>query len=229
MTASLSVIVPVYNEALVFDEAVEQILSLVRQHFSVFELIIVESGSTDDSGALCDALASRCPEVRVIHEGERRGFGSAMRLGYAAARNDLIWLVTLDTPFPLETILRALPFLEHFDCVLSYRVHDARSRIRRLQSWGYNILVQKLLGVQARHINSAFKVFKREVVQGLPLQSNGWFFDAELLFRIQQRGTVWTEIPVEVVDRGVGQSSVGPWAFLGVFREMVAFRLRNRG
>jgi glycosyltransferase involved in cell wall biosynthesis len=228
MTASLSVIVPVYNEALVLEQAVHRILSFVRLHFPSRELIIVESGSTDDSGARCDALAASCQEVRVIHEGERRGFGSAMRVGYAAARNDLVWLVTVDIPFPLEAILQALPLLERFDCVLSYRSHDARSWMRRVQSSVYNVLVQKLLGVQARHVNSAFKLFKREVVASLPLQSNGWFFDAELLFRIQQEGARWTEIPVEVVVRDTGRSSVGPWAFLGVFREMVAFRLRNR-
>ena len=69
--------------------------------------------------------------------------------------------MTLDIPFPLEAIFLALPLLDSHDCVLSYRSRDPRRAARRLESAAYNLLLHVLLGIRARHANSAFKVAKQ--------------------------------------------------------------------
>jgi hypothetical protein len=74
-----------------------------------------------------------------------------------------------------------------------------------------------------RHVNSAFKVLKRDVATGLTVRARGWFFDAELLYRIDRAGVSWTEIPVPLLDRGAGRGSVGPLTFISVLRELFAF------
>jgi glycosyltransferase involved in cell wall biosynthesis len=205
---SISVIVPVYNEIELVAASTRAIEAFVRAHFADYEILLIESGSTDGSGAVCDALAKELPRVNVFHEGARNGFGSALKWGYKNATKDLVWLVTVDLPFPLTAILEALPLLEKYDCVFSYRSVDDRGVLRKTMSFFYNALMRALLGLKVKHINSAFRVFKRSLIQSVPARSNGWFIDAEVLYWISRKNATHIEIPVPVVNRTAGRSSV---------------------
>lgn len=223
-TTSLSVIIPVYNEVELLGDAVRQIDSFVASRFSEYEIVIVESGSTDGTGALCDNLTTELASVRVIHEGGRNGFGSALKRGYKEAIKDWVWFVTADTPFPLESIVEAQKLFPHYDCILSYRSEDTRkSFFRKIQSVVYNTLVKTVLGLRVKHVNSAFKVFKREVIQSLPLISNGWFIDAETLYWLTQRKVRYTEIPVPLIDRTGGHSTITLSTPLTLLKELQRF------
>lgn len=227
-TWSLTILIPVYNEIELLRSSLDLIVSFARAHFSRYEIILIESGSTDGSGEICDAIAKENPQIKVFHEGRRKGFGSALKLGYKASRNDLIWLVTVDLPFPLTSILDALPLLESNDGVLSYRSSDPRNGIRKVLSFGYNVLMKILLGIRVRHVNSAFRVFKREKIQSLELISDGWFLDAEVLCWAHKKNFKLAEIPVPLIHRTAGTSKVSsgaPWAML---REAVKFKLSQK-
>lgn len=205
---SISVIVPIYNEIELLELSIGQISSFMQSNFTDYEIIIVESGSTDGSEEICDRLAVSLPRIAVIHEGKKAGFGSALRVGYAHARKDLIWLVVVDMPFPLETILTALPLFARYDCVFSYRSSDNRDLTKRFRSYIYNVLAKSILGLKVRHVNSAFRVFKRETIQSLPLESNNWTLDAEVLYEITKCRVPYTEIPVELRERLHGKTSI---------------------
>lgn len=164
----------------------------------------------------------------MIHERGRNGFGSALKLGFRAAREDLVFVVTADLPFSLEALLDALPHLDGRDYVISYRSRDDRSVGRRIQSAGYNALIRTLLGIRARHVNSGFKLYRRETIQGIEIQTNSWFVDAEVLFRLAARGARCAEIPVELINRKAGRSSVGTFTFLSILGEALRFALRER-
>ena len=205
---SISVIVPVYNENELLEPSIGQMSSFLQSHFRDYEIVIVESGSTDGSWETCDRLAANLPRVTVIHEGKKAGFGSALRIGYAHAKKDLVWLVVVDMPFPLETILMALPLFSKYDCVFSYRSSDNRDFGKQIRSYIYNALAKSILGLKVRHVNSAFRVFKREVIQSLPLESNNWTLDAEVLYEITRRKVPYTEIPVELTERLQGKTSI---------------------
>lgn len=224
---SLTVIVPVYNEEALVAPSTAVIDDFCARHFRDYEVLIIESGSTDATGERCDEVARTRPHVRVIHEGARNGFGSAVRLGYRSATKDLILLTTFDLSFPLEATLDALPHLESCDYVLSYRSQDTRKWTRRIQSVIYNKLVTLVLGIRVRHVNSGFRLFRRSLVRDLPIESNGWFVDAEVLFRLHQKKLRFVEIPVPLIDRAEGRSSVGAFAFLKVMAEMVRFRRKH--
>jgi glycosyltransferase involved in cell wall biosynthesis len=205
---SISVIVPVFNEIELLEPSIGQISSFLESHFDDYEIIIVESGSVDGSAEECDRLATAIPRITVLHEGRKAGFGSALKLGYVHAKKDLVWLIVVDMPFPLETILMALPLFSHHDCVFSYRSRDNRDLVKRFRSCIYNFLAKALLGLKVRHVNSAFRVFKREVIQNLPLISNDWTLDAEVLYEITNRKIPYAEIPVDLNDRKRGKTSI---------------------
>jgi dolichol-phosphate mannosyltransferase len=220
---SFSVIVPVYNEAALVSTSLARIDGFMSSWTSEYEILVIESGSTDGSGMLCDDAARAARTIRVIHEPTRTGYGSALRLGFANAQRAFAWIVTLDMPFPLETILTAAPLLDSYDCVLSYRSKDPRGLGRRFQSATYNLLLHVFLGIHARHVNSAFKVMRVSVVREIPLRSVGWFIDAELQYRLQERGIKCAQIGVPLVDRSAGASTVSAGTWLGVLREAFRF------
>ncbi len=220
---SISVIMPVYNEPVLTVPAVESIESFLASHFETHEIILIESGSTDQTGARCDSLAEKYETVRVIHEGRRNGFGSALRLGYRGARYDYCWLVTVDIPFPIETVLGAVELLDRYDFVISYRSEDKRAWTRRVQSWGYNFLLRAWFHLPVKCVNSAFKLLPRKAVAELPLISKHWFIDAEIIYRLVYAGYTYKEIPVPLIDRTQGASSVASNAFIKMLAEMRDF------
>ncbi|MCB1036656.1 MAG: glycosyltransferase family 2 protein [Acidobacteria bacterium] len=225
---SVSTLIPVWNEAPAIETAVERTHTFLAENFEDFEILIVESGSTDGSYELCDRLAQRWPAVEVIHEGAPQGFGSALRLGFARASRDLVWAVSADLPFPLPSLLEALPLLEENDCVLSYRVEDERGAFRRLQSRVYNGLAKGLLGLTVTTVNSTFKVYRREVIQGLALRSDGWLIDTEIVYRLERSGARWAELPVPLIDRKAGSSTVRWVTPFLIFRDLLKFAWLER-
>jgi glycosyltransferase involved in cell wall biosynthesis len=224
---SISAIVPIYNERAAVPGAIQAIDRVLDAHIADYEIIVVESGSTDGTGEACDALPSQLPRVRVVHEGARNGFGSAVRAGIALAKKSWVWPVVVDLPFDLNVIVEALPHMDTCLAVISYRSEDPRGGYRRLQSVVFNRLARTLLRVHARHVNSAFKVTNTALAQSLGLESRGWLLDAELIMRLEERGVPYAEIPVRLVDRTTGRSTIGPRAVVNACFDLIRLAFRS--
>lgn len=224
---SISLVIPVYNEEKILEKSLKKIASYYKNNFRDFEIIVVESGSTDNTALICDVVSKRNSFIRVIHEGEKKGVGSALRVGIMTAKKDLVQIIDVDIPFDLAKIDKALPILKENDYVLSYRSSDPRSNFRKIQSKIYNFILKRLLGLKCRQANSAFKVFKRKILKGIEIESKGWFAEAELLYRLEKRNFQFEEIPVALIDRKIGRSTVTSAASLGVLVEMAMFFVRR--
>ena len=220
---SISVVVPIYNERLLIKSSLLKIHSFLKKHFKFFEIIIVESGSTDGTDRVCDQLAVKLASLWVIHEGARNGYGSALKLGFKKAKHDLIWPVTVDLPFPLSTILRAMPLLSKYDCILSFRSQDKRKFPRRFQSFIFNSICKFALNLPVTHVNSAFKVFKRNVIENMKLISKGWLLDCEICYRLRQNKVSLVEIGVPLVERPYRSSSVKFFTSFSIAIELLGF------
>jgi glycosyltransferase involved in cell wall biosynthesis len=216
------VIFPVYNEEEIVEGSLTTLSNFLRRSFSQWEVLVIESGSTDRSAGIVDAFSKRHEHIRVFHQKEREGFGSAVRLGYSQALMDLIWLVPPDICFPLDAIITAIPLLSEHECVLSYRSEDSRKLIRRIVSFFYNCLAKTVFGLKQKHVNSAFKLFKSSLVKSLNLRSNGWFIDAEILIALKKRNAKYAEIPVRLIDRTAGKTSITWSTVFSILREMLS-------
>lgn len=228
---SMSAIVPVYNEEDLIEGAVRKIHDFLSGVFDDWEIIIVESGSTDRTPEIVDSLAGDLHSTHVYHQQRREGMGSAVRLAYSKCTKELIWKIVPDLPFALENIHVAMPLFPTHDFVHSYRYPEASSVGRRIMSWGFNLLATLVMGVKLGCVNSSFNVFKRSVVQNVEFMSNGWFYQAEILAELGRANLVYTEIPVAVLPRTAGTSTVSVKTTFGILREMRKYlgrRLRKK-
>jgi dolichol-phosphate mannosyltransferase len=222
--ARITTVVPVFNEAESLPHAVAALREALGALPNPYEILVVESGSSDGTAEIADGLAAAHPEVRVLHEAKRNGFGSALRLGFDAAEGELVCVVPADLPYDLTAIGEALEVIAECDAVLSERRHDERSAFRRLQSQVYATLCWLLLGLPRTSPNAAFKMYRRPLVAGMRLDSTGWFIDTEVVYRLRQMNARIRTLKIDVHTRKYGASSVTLADSLRIFGRLVAFR-----
>lgn len=210
---SLSVVVPLYNEQ---DTIVENTTKL-NDYFSklsllsAYEIFLVESGSTDHSAEVCDKLVQSFPNVKVIHEGARKGYGSGIRTGWSKARYKIMTYVDSDSPCSLDYYAQALELLKNteVDVVLGYRTGGRENFTRWFFSKGYNWLTKMIFGLYGiKDVNFTFKLFRKEMYNKIDLQSKGWFIDVELLAELKKQKARWKQLPINYIPRTKGNSTV---------------------
>ena len=163
INSSISVIIPIYNEKELVDDSVVKVYNFLRKEFHDFEILIIESGSDDGTDKICDTLCAKYEEIKVFHEGSRKGLGSALKLGFKNATKDYVMRIVVDLPFSFETILMAFNQIPQYDVIFSYRDNDTRSWFRRIQSSLFNFIINSSLGLKIKHVNCIPKIYKREI------------------------------------------------------------------
>jgi glycosyltransferase involved in cell wall biosynthesis len=193
---SLSLILPAFNEAQNLAATVENAVSALSTIVPELEILIVDDGSTDETPKVCDRLVSRHPVVRIIRHPRHRGYGAALRSGFAEARCDLVFFTEANGEFRFGQVAEFIAQIDAVHMVLGYRPErkDRWSRMAssRIGSW----LTRVLLGIRVRDINCAYKLFHRHFLEQLPLTSEGGMIDTELLALAAQAGWTFHEIPV---------------------------------
>ena len=224
--SSLSVFFPCHNEVDNLPRLVEQAREVLPRLAQQWEVIIVDDGSTDGTGPLADRLAAACPQVRVVHHPRNRGYGAALRSGFAAARHEYVFFTDGDGQFDMTEIALLLPRRHQADLVLGYRLRRADPPHRRLYALLYKLLIRAVLGLKVRDLDCAFKLLPRRVLNALSLHSDGALISAELLFKAGRAGFTWAEVGVHHYPRAAGvQSGGSPRVILRMFREL--WRLRR--
>lgn len=217
MVIDTFVIVPTYNEADNLDELLEQLLALPTP----IGAVVVDDNSPDGTGDMAERWAAENPgRVHVIHRPAKLGLGTAYIAGFKKAINDLAAerILTMDADFSHNP--RYIPDM----IALSRTKHvvigsryvpggGARNctRKRIYLSRGANFVARTLLGLKARDATAGFRLYRREVLQSIPLDeifSSGYSFLVEMLFLCQRRGWQIGEVPIIFEDRRKGQTKI---------------------
>ena len=227
---ALSVVLPAYNEAANLRATVEGALEVLRGLGGRFEVIVVDDGSRDGTGALADALARATPEIRAVHHPHNRGYGAAIRSGFTAATLPWLFFTDADGQFDLRELPTLLSETARADVVAGYRLRRQDPWFRRLYAFLFGrVLVRAVLGVRVRDLNCAFKLIRRDLVAGLDLKSDGALINAELLGKAQRAGARAIEVGVHHFPRRVGTQTGGnPRVIMRAFRELLALRAEIR-
>ncbi len=222
---SLTVGLPAYNEAENIAPMIEMVRTKVGPMVDDLEIIVVNDGSADNTAEIVRQIAAQDSRVRLVEHPVNQGYGAAVRDSIWAATRELVFTTDSDLQFDLGELVRFFPRLQSADMVVGYRHARSDPWHRRLFGNGWSWLVNLLFGYTARDIDCAFKLFKRQVVDTVQVQSRGAMFSAEFLVRTKRAGFKIVEEPVNHYPRRAGsQTGARPDVILRAFREL--FKLR---
>jgi GT2 family glycosyltransferase len=225
----LSIVLPCHNEAENVEHAIDEATAAGELVADAHEVLIVDDGSTDATRELAAARAAEDPRVRVLVHDVNRGYGAALRTGFAAARLEWIFLTDADLQFDMAELVRFAPVAPSSDIVAGYRVRRADPPYRLLNAAAWNALVRRTFDVPVRDVDCAFKLMRRELVQSLPLTADGAMVSTELIARAQQAGARIAQLGVTHRPRAAGRpSGASPRVVLRAFRELRAVRAELR-
>ncbi len=208
MDGSLSLILPAYNEAAGIAESVAEADDNLARFCHDYEIIVVDDGSRDDTAATVEGVVTSRPHVRLMRHDGNRGYGAALRTGFAAARGDCIAFTDADGQFDLADLERLVYLLGPASVAVGYRVNRQDPWRRRFLSWGYNEIVRRLVGTGVRDCDCALKVFRRDALAQLLPESTHFFVNTEMLARARQLGITVAEMGVGHRPRRQGKSKI---------------------
>jgi glycosyltransferase involved in cell wall biosynthesis len=207
---AISLVLPAYNEADNIERAVREAAAAGARAGS-YEVVVVDDGSKDAThGRLAPVQAELGARLRVVRHERNRGYGAALRSGFAAAEGELVFYTDADNQFDLSELAGFLPLMREWDAVLGYRIARKDARLRRWTSWVFNRLSCTVFGLEVRDLNCSFKLFRRDVLGALPLASDDFFIDTEIVVRLHRGGFRYVERGVTHLPRTAGRSTVRP-------------------
>ena len=224
--ASLSVFFPAYNEQDIIAKTVENATRAVSRFIDDYEIIVVDDGSSDKTAAVVEDLARRDPHVRLVKHGINRGYGAALRTGFANAQKEFVFFSDADGQFDLQELPGLFSMLKRAPVVLGYRIRRSDPMYRLFIAKVYNIVVRVVFGLRVRDIDCAFKLLRRDVLAGIELESDGAFISSELLIKLKRRDVPMVERGVHHYPRTTGTSKgATPKVILKTIRDVIALRL----
>ena len=204
---ALSLVFPAFNEAENLPALLESAISIGEGLGVDFEIVIVDDGSQDRSADLLVAASERDARVRAVHHAANQGYGAALRSGLREAEGELVFFSDADLQFDLAEIRHLLEFATDFDIVAGYRAPRRDPWIRRAIARIWGGLVRVLFDLPIRDVDCAFKVFRREVLDAIPIESIGAFVNTEILARARAAGFAIKQIPVTHRPRRSGRQT----------------------
>jgi len=219
--ASVSVILPVYNEEAVIASTVATVLEALATWSLDFEVIVVNDGSQDATSAILESIAATHPRVTVLHHVVNQGYGAALVRGFEVSTKDLIFFMDADGQFDIRDLERFFPLLQEYDAVLGYRFKRQDHWMRKLNAWGWKVLVRMVFGMSVRDIDCAFKLYPGKFLRELRLETHGAMINTEILSKFKHAGLTYTQLGVRHLPRQGGQATgAKPAVILRALREL---------
>ena len=226
----LSYFFPAHNEEANLEGLVEEALATLPSIAETFEIIAVNDGSRDRTREIADELTARHPGlVRAVHHPTNLGYGAALRSGFGAARYDLVAFTDGDRQFQVADVARLTARLvapDAPDVVVGFRIKRADPLIRTIYARAYRLANRLFFGLRVTDVDCACKLFRREALKGLHVESEGAFFSAESLIKLRAAGRSVVEVGVPHYARTAGSpTGAKPQVILRAVRDFWRLRL----
>ena len=229
--ARLSYFFPAHNEEANLEGLVEEAMAALPSIAETFEIIAVNDGSRDRTREIADRLAAAYPDVvRVVHHEVNRGYGGALRSGFEAARYEFLCFTDGDRQFRVADLSRLTARMaegDHPDVVVGYRIKRADPIIRIIYARTYKLANRIFFGLRVRDVDCACKLFRREALADVRVESGGAFFSAELLVKILKENRTVVEVGVPHYARTAGSPTGARPSVIGrAVKDFWGLRLR---
>ena len=232
--ADCTVVIPTYNERENIAELIQRILEMSR-----FRVLVVDDNSPDGTAGIVADMAAHEPRVGLLLRPEKRGLGSAYVAGFRRALAEgAAYICEMDADFShdpayLPQLLAAAE--TRYDLALGSRYVPGGGTtdwgiIRQMISRGGNLYARAILGLPVMDATGGFRCYRRRVLETINLddiQSNGYAFQIELVYRTMRAGFRIGELPIIFPDRRVGRSKMSKRIVLEALINVWRLRFRS--
>ena len=203
----LTIFFPAYNDSGTIASLVIAAHRAATALTPTFEILIINDGSADATAAIADELARTYPEVRVIHHAKNRGYGGALRTGFAEASKEVIFYTDGDAQYdPAELALLWPHLTPDVDFVNGYKISRSDPWHRIVIGRVYHHTVKLLFGLRVRDVDCDFRLMRRSVFQRVRLEHNSGVICLEMMKKVHDAGFRIAEVPVHHYHRAFGRS-----------------------
>ena len=203
----LSIFFPAYNDAGTIASLAIVAHMTARELTDDYEVIVVEDGSPDHTGALLDEMATVYPWLKVVHHAKNRGYGGALRSGFAAATKALVFYTDGDAQYdPAELSLLWAALTPDADMVNGYKISRSDPLHRIVIGRLYHHFVSLLFGLTVRDVDCDFRLMRRSMFDRIALEKTSGVICLEMMKKIHDAGFRIVEVPVHHYHRAFGKS-----------------------
>jgi dolichol-phosphate mannosyltransferase len=229
------VLIPTYNER----ENLPRIVGRVRAAVPSVDILILDDNSPDGTGQIADVLAAADPAVRVLHRPGKEGLGAAYLSGFRWALDhgyDAAVEMDADGSHQPEQLPRLLEAGRRADVVIGARWTPGGSVVnwpvhRKALSVGGNTYIKWLLGMSVGDATGGYRLYRRAALEAIDLagvSSAGYCFQVDMTWRSHRAGLRIVEVPIEFIEREVGESKMSQAIVAEAMRNVTVWGLRHR-
>jgi glycosyltransferase involved in cell wall biosynthesis len=203
----ISAFFPAYNDGGTIPSMVLTARMTLRHLTDNYEIIVVNDGSSDYTAEVLEELAGLYPELRVIHHEQNRGYGGALRTGFASATKELIFYTDGDAQYdPREMSRLYEAWSDDVDFVNGYKISRSDPLHRVIIGRLYHWTVKLAFGLRLRDVDCDFRLMRRTIFDAIHLECDSGVICVELTKKVQDAGFRIAEVPVHHYHRAYGKS-----------------------
>jgi glycosyltransferase involved in cell wall biosynthesis len=198
---------PAYNDSGTIASLVIAALQSASRLTSNYEVIVVNDGSSDSTAEILDELARVYPQLKIVTHQVNRGYGGALRTGFATASKDAIFYTDGDAQYdPSEVELLWAKMAPGVDLVNGYKISRSDPWHRIIIGRAYHHTVKVMFGLHVRDVDCDFRLLRRSIFDRVRLEKNSGVICVEMMKKIQDAGFRIVEVPVHHYHRAHGRS-----------------------
>jgi len=208
---SLSVILPVYNEERNIKNVIIKIAAELQNYTNVFEIIVVNDGSTDRSADIVKDLSGKYPALRLISIQKNGGYGAAIRIGIYNSEKEWLLIMDADGQYEINGLKTFWECKSAYDFLIGYRRKREDNLYRKILGKLGNLIANLFLKTNTfiKDIDCGFKLFKTNELKAIPIISNGAIISFEILYSLLQDKRLFVQLPIAHYKRVTGKSTGG--------------------
>lgn len=221
---TLSVVIPAYNEEQTLPILVEQLIKTFKENGIVGEIVIVNDGSTDETGKIANELSKKYGNIRVFHHKRRMAKTAALHTGFENASGDILAMIDADLQYAPEDLPKLLAKINQgYDVVNGWRKNRNDPLLKKFPSSIYNFVSRVSFGLKLHDFNSGLKAFNREALEDLNLRRGQHRFFLNIA---HHKGYRVGEVEIQHFPRKHGKTKYGFSRMFWGFFDLLALRLQ---
>ncbi len=206
----ISIVIPAYNEAKNIEKTVSGSKKVGKKYFKGYEIIVVDDASRDNTSSIVKKLAKKDSNIFLVTHKKNMGKAAALNTGFEIVRGKFTFYTDADNQYNINSIAGLKRFIDEADVVSGCRINKSISPFRKFASDLYNLIARIFLGVKAKDIECAFKLFKSDKLKRINIESSNFMVETEILAKATRLGFKIVDFPVKHYPRTGGETSVSP-------------------